>query len=213
VQAAFERAFREYGLPLRIKTDNGAPFASKSVGGLSRLSVWWIKLGILPERSRPGHPEDNGRHERMHRTLKAETARPAMSTLEAQQAAFDAWVADFNQVRPHEALDMATPNELFVPSRRVFPAELPDPEYPDHFELRRVKRNGSFLFEGVPFTLGQVLTAETIGLELLDDGFWQLWFGPIYLGLLTLQGGGKGSLNRSFPISKDKNKPSVAARP
>jgi transposase InsO family protein len=93
-RAAFEQTFREYGLPLRIKTDNGSPFASLAVGGLSQLSLWWVKLGILPERSRPGHPEDNGRHERMHRTLKAETARPPKSTLDAQQAAFDAWVLD-----------------------------------------------------------------------------------------------------------------------
>ena len=113
VQPQFERTFREYGLPWAIRTDNGPPFASTGLGGLSRLSLWWIRLGIQPERIRPAHPEDNGRHERMHKTLKETAARPPKATPRAQQEAFDQFRQEYNELRPHEALGMQTPAECY----------------------------------------------------------------------------------------------------
>ena len=130
VRAIFEAAFREYGLPEAIRTDNGAPFASSAVGGLSRLAVWWIKLGIVPERIQAGHPEQNGRHERMHRTLKQDCA--AAADRRGQQRELDRFRHEYNQVRPHEALDMETPASVYQPSPRPYPAGEPEPEYPDY---------------------------------------------------------------------------------
>jgi putative transposase len=187
VKTVFEHVFHEYGLPLRIRTDNGSPFASKAVGGLSRLSIWWVKLGILPERIEPGHPEQNGRHERMHRTLKLETASPAQSTMDAQQAAFDCFRYTYNHVRPHEALDQRTPASLYTPSPRPMPSSVGEPEYPEDFELRRVNPNGTVKFNATHLSLSTLLRGETIGLEEVDAG-WQLWFGPIYLGLASRHG-------------------------
>ena len=128
----FEAAFREYGLPAAIRTDNGAPFASHAVAGLSRLAVWWMKLGIVPERIAAGHPEQNGRHERMHRTLKQETAEPPAANRRAQQRAFDRFRQEYNEQRPHEALAMQTPAAIYAPSPRSYPARVPEPEYPTH---------------------------------------------------------------------------------
>lgn len=158
-QLAFEKAFKEFGLPLRIRTDNGVPFASTSLGGLSKLSVWWIKLGILPERTRPAHPQDNGLHERMHRTLKADTAKPPRSSLARQQQCFDVWRHDFNHQRPHEALDMRVPADVYAPSPRAMPDVVPDPEYPGHFELCRVYSNGHMRFGHHRVDAGRVLAA------------------------------------------------------
>jgi putative transposase len=187
VKTVFEHVFHEYGLPLRIRTDNGSPFASKAVGGLSRLSIWWVKLGILPERIEPGHPEQNGRHERMQRTLKLETASPARSTMDAQQAAFDCFRYTYNYERPHEALDQQTPASLYTPSPRPMPSSVGEPEYPEDFELRRVNTDGKVKFNTTHLSLSILLTGETVGLEEVDAG-WQLWFGPIYLGLATRHG-------------------------
>jgi transposase InsO family protein len=197
VKEVFESAFREYGLPLRIRTDNGSPFASKALGGLSKLSVWWVRLGILPERILPGHPEQNGRHERMHRTLKAHTARPPRRTTEEQQAAFDDFRKEFNQERPHEALGQRTPASCYTSSPRTMPEELPDPEYPEHFEIKRAYKTGHFCWKGIQFVLGRVLQKEAIGLEPISDGRWQLWFGPVYLGLLCEEGRGKHTFIRN----------------
>lgn len=201
-QTAFENTFREYGLPLRIRSDNGTPFASTGLGGLSRLSVWWIKLGILPERTRPGHPQDNGMHERMHRTLKAETANPPRATKKEQQEAFDRWRFEFNHERPHEALGMLTPASQYQPSSRKMPDEIGDPEYPSHFEVRRLHRSGCLKFLRGYATLGSILGHEAIGLEPVDDGFYQVWFGPIYLGLLAEQAGSKLNFTRNIPYPK-----------
>src|SRR5271165_4301360 len=129
VQAVFEAAFREYGLPRAIRTDNGAPFASTAIAGLSRLAVWWMKLGIVPERIAAGHPEQNGRHERMHRTLKQETAMPAAADRRAQQRELGRFRQEYNQVRPHEALGMQTPASVYVPSEREYPRQVAEPEY------------------------------------------------------------------------------------
>jgi transposase InsO family protein len=129
VQAIFEAAFREYGMPEAIRSDNGAPFASRAMAGLSRLSVWWMKLGIVPERIAPAHPEQNGRHERLHRTLKQETASPPEANRRRQQQAFDRFRQEYNEERPHEALAMQTPSALYLPSPRWYPPRLPEPQY------------------------------------------------------------------------------------
>ena len=178
----FEAVFREFGLPLRMRSDNGTPFASTAIGGLSRLSVWWIKLGILPERIEPGHPEQNGRHERMHRTLKAETASPPATDWDAQRHALENWRRDFNAIRPHEALAMDTPASRYLPSPRPFPDSVGDPDYPDHFEVRRVSPTGTIGLFNCDLGLGSVLQRECVGLEPIDDGLWHLWFGPVFLG-------------------------------
>jgi len=160
----FECAFREYGLPQAIRSDNGPPFASRALRGLSRLSVWWIKLGIEPERIEPGKPQQNGRHERMHLTLKQETATPPASTPRKQQRRFDEFRHVFNHVRPHEALAMRTPASVYEPSPHEYPKRLAELHYPPAWRTRKVQRRGEFYWRGeVP--LSEVLTGETIGLE------------------------------------------------
>jgi len=183
VRPLVEAAFREYGLPAAIRSDNGPPFASTGLGGLSRLSVWWIRLGIRPERIAPGHPEQNGRHERLHRTLKQETAQPPAATARAQQRAFDRFRRDYNHERPHEALAMAVPASRYEPSPRSYPARLPELEYPAGFALRRVEAHGDVNFRNRRFFLSEVLAGETVGLEETARG-WRLWFGPLELGEL-----------------------------
>lgn len=182
-QPLFEAAFREYGLPWSIRTDNGSPFASRGLGGLSRLSVWWVKLGIVPERIDPGHPEQNGRHERMHRTLKAETASPPARTFRRQQRRFDRFRREFNEERPHEALGMATPASVYVYSPRPYPERVSDVTYPDGVEVRRVKPNGVFNWKNRRVFLGEAFGRELAGLEPLDDRHWRVWFGRVALGV------------------------------
>ena len=188
VKPIFERVFRDDGLPLRMRTDNGPPFASKAIGGLSRLSVWWVKLGITPERIESGQPQQNGRHERMHRTLKAQTARPPRPTREAQQAAFDEFRGVYNAERPHEALQQRPPASVYQRSMRVWSGEVNDPDYPNDFLVRRVSKSGELRWGGVTTYIATVLAGEAIGIEDVDDGVAQLWFGPIYLGTMTQLG-------------------------
>lgn len=147
VKAIFEAAFREYGMPRAIRTDNGPPFASCTVAGLSRLSVWWIKLGILPERIEPGHPEQNGRHERMHRTLKEATGSPPQASWRAQQRAFDRFRREYNEVRPHQALKMQTPAAVYRISPRAYPTRVPKPEYGSAMKVRCVQKHGQFYWK------------------------------------------------------------------
>jgi transposase InsO family protein len=180
----FESAFCEYGLPRAIRTDNGPPFSTLAPGGLSRLSVWWIRLGIRPERIMPGRPEQNGRHERMHRTLKAETARPPRSSFSAQQRAFDRFQLEFNQERPHEALGQAVPASLYRPSLRSYPRQLPEPEYPAHFETRVAYPNGVISFGTTQWYVSTCIAGERLGLEPCDDGRWRVHFGWVPIGLL-----------------------------
>lgn len=178
----FTRLFRTYGLPDRIRTDNGAPFASIALGRLSRLSIWWIRLGILPELIEPGQPQQNGKHERMHRTLKAETTRPPARNLSLQQLRFNDFVHEYNHERPHEALDMKTPSEIYNPSIREMPDKLPPLEYPGHFQVRRVSRNGGIRWKSRWVRVSQILGEEFIGLEEIDNGIHEVYFGPVYLG-------------------------------
>ncbi len=183
-RSELERVFREYGLPRAIRSDNGAPFASVGAAGLSRLSVWWVKLGITPERIEPGQPQQNGRHERMHRTLKAQCASPPAATLEAQQRRFDAFRAEFNHQRPHEALGQTPPAQHYTPSARAYPTRLDDPHYPAGFELRRVRSNGEIKWQGELVFIGEALIGEVIGLMETDDGDAGVFFGPVPLGII-----------------------------
>ena len=176
VQAVFEAAFREYGMPEAIRTDNGAPFASTALAGLSRLAVWWMKLGIVPERIEAGHPEQNGRHERMHRTLKQEVAQPAAANWREQQRAMERFRQEYNQVRPHEALGMQTPAAVYEPSLRSFPARVTAPEYPDDMLVRQVKHHGQFRWKKQDVFLTEVLWGEPVGLLAEDDRWYTVYF-------------------------------------
>lgn len=176
------RLFREFGLPRIIRSDNGTPFASSAIGRISKLSVWWIKLGIYPELIEPAHPEQNGRHERMHRTLKAETARPPAGNLAAQQRRFNRFRTEYNEERPHEALGQETPASVYRPSDRPFPEKEPTTEYPGHFEIRRVSRNGGIRWNSRWVNVSHVLATELVGFEEVDDDLWNVYFGPVWLG-------------------------------
>jgi transposase InsO family protein len=182
VRPVFESAFREYGLPRAIRSDNGPPFASIGAGGLSRLSVWWIHLGIRPERIVPGHPEQNGRHERMHRTLKQETARPPKPTLWAQQVAFDEFRRIYNEERPHDALDGKPPAAVYARSPRAMPFVLPEIEYPGHVELRRIPADGAIKWRGHKVYISQALADEIVGIEEISDDTYVVRIGEVELG-------------------------------
>jgi len=176
VEAIFEAAFREYGMPEAIRTDNGPPFASPAVAGLSRLAVWWIKLGIVPERIKAGHPEQNGRHERMHRTLKQEVAQPPAANRRKQQQALDRFRQEYNEVRPHEALEMRTPASVYAPSPREFPGCAPVPVYPASMLVRSVRRRGHFRWKKHEVFLSEVLWGEQVGLLPVDDRWFTIYF-------------------------------------
>ena len=179
VQAILEAAFREYGLPEAMRTDNGAPFASCALSGLSRLSIWWWKLGIVAERIAPGHPEQNGRHERMHRTLKQETAQPAAANRRAQQQRFDQFRREYNQQRPHEALDMRTPDSCYASSPRAYPARVPEFEYTSGLVVRRVQDRGEIRWQGHKLFLSKALMGEPVGVEIVDDRCCRIWLGTM----------------------------------
>jgi len=173
--AAFERLFAEYGLPWAIVSDNGTPFASGGLAGLTRLSVWWIRLGVLPVTIQPGRPQQNGKHERMHRTLKAHTTRPPGADLADQQLRFDRFRQEYNHDRPHAALDQRPPAELYRPSPRPMPAKLAAPDYPGHYEVRRVRAKGAIKWAGGERFVSQALAGEWIGLEEIDEGAWSVY--------------------------------------
>jgi putative transposase len=181
VQAIFEAAFREYGLPQAIRTDNGAPFASRALGGLSRLAVWWIKLGIVPERIQAGHPEQNGRHERLHRTLKIEAAQPPANTRRQQQELLDRFRQEYNEVRPHEALGMRTPAEVYQSSPRKFPVPVLEPHYPQNMLVRSVRPHGHFRWKRQEVFLSEVLWGESVGLLPEDDRWFTIYFAHLPL--------------------------------
>lgn len=178
----FERLFREYGLPRAILTDNGSPFAAaRSLARLSRLSVWWIKLGIRPVLTQPGHPEQNGRHERMHRTLKAETARPPGADAGQQQERFDQFRRVYNEQRPHQALGQTTPAALYEPSTRPYPSRLEPWQYPGHFEVRTVRTAGEIKWQGELLYVSDALAGEQIGLEEVEEDQWAVYFGEVLI--------------------------------
>jgi transposase InsO family protein len=187
IQPVFVGAFHEYGLPEAIRTDNGPPFASTTLGGLSRLSIWWLKLGIVPERIKPGKPQQNGRHERMHRTLKDEAISPPKATWRRQQIAFDHFRQEFNNERPHEALDQCFPAERYVPSLRPYPLILPEITYPDDMQVRWVKNQGDISWKAHHVYLTETLAGELVGLRQVAENRWDIFFGPLRLAQLDTE--------------------------
>ena len=183
-QKAFRKLFRERGLPECIRCDNGGPFASTGAGGLSRLSVWWQQLGIAVEWITPGHPEQNGVHERMHRTLKAETASPPARHMRAQQRRFDPWRRRFNQERPHEALSMQVPAQHYRRSGRRYPGRLPVVRYPGAYAVRRVRSNGEIKWQGRKQFLGDALIGMRVGVKSMSSERHKVYFGLVLLGEL-----------------------------
>jgi transposase InsO family protein len=177
----FERAFAEYGLPERIRSDNGGPFAGTGLGRLSRLSVWWIRLGIVPERIALGRPDQNGSHEQFHSVLKAETARPPASNAAAQQRRFGRFCFEYNHERPHAALGNDVPASRYHPSPRALPHHLPALEYPGHFEIRRVSPIGQVSWRGHVVFLSEALGGEHVAFEEIDDGLWTVRFATVAL--------------------------------
>jgi putative transposase len=197
-RAVLERLFREYGLPARIRSDNGHPFAApRALARLSRLAVWWIRLGIVPELTQPGCPSQNGRHERMHRTLKRATTRPPASTRIAQQRRFRSFVREYNEDRPHAALGGLTPSMIYAPSTRPWSGRVPPVTYPGHFDVRRVNGSGAMKWHNRIVSVSLVLAGEPIGLEERADGEWAVYFGPVRLGILDER------LGRIQPVSHD----------
>jgi putative transposase len=184
VQRAFEHCFRENGLPDAILTDNGKPFASHAVGGLSRLSVWWTKLGIRLHRIVPGRPQQNGRHERMHRTLKQETADSPAASLRGEQPLLDKFRQEYNCDRPHRALGGRSPIHVYCRSTRQLPSRIEPPSYPGHQAVRSVRTDGSICFRGDSFFLSEALVGEQVGLQEFDDDRFLLRFGPLELATL-----------------------------
>ena len=182
VVPVFEGLFREHGLPEVIRTDNGVPFASQAIVRLSRLQVWWIKLGIMPELIEPAHPEQNGRHERLHRTLKAEATRPPAASARGQQRVFDRFRTEYNAERPHEALGQVAPAKVYHASPRRVPGRLAQIVYPAHYEVRLVSRNGGMRWNKAWVNVSHVLAEEYVGLEEVNDGVWSVYFGPVLLG-------------------------------
>ena len=184
VKLVFTRLFKEFGLPKTIRTDNGTPFASLGIHGLSQVNVWWMKLGIVHQRIEPGRPDQNGSHERMHRTLKAETTLPPALNAERQQLRFNRFCEEFNCQRPHEALSQETPSERWKPSPRTYPDRPPAPEYPGHFHVRLVSKAGTLRFKNKQLFLSQALQSENVGFEETDDGIWSVFFYNTLLGKL-----------------------------
>jgi len=182
-QPWFEWTFREYGLPDAIRTDNGAPFASLSLGGLSRLSVWFIKLGIMPERIDSGHPEQNPRHERMHRTLKEAAAIPPKHNLLEQQQAFENFKYEFNYERPHESLAQKPPSSVYRASVRPYPLRIPQLEYDDDVIVKKIRHGGEMYWKGRFIYVSQALAGELIALKQIDDYLWEIRFGFYPLGV------------------------------
>lgn len=182
-EIVFTRLFHRYGLPWVMRSDNGVPFASPmALGRLSRLSVWWIRLGIRPERIDPGHPQQNGQHERMHRTLKAEATKPASSTFITQQKRFDRFQREYNNERPHEALNQQPPASCYSPSPRQMPKHLPQPEYPTGFEVRRVAASGTVQWKGKQFWITKSLGNQDLGFERIDNDLLRVSFCKLTLG-------------------------------
>lgn len=189
-----EELFRKYGLPSAIRSDNGSPFASRGLAGLTKLSAFWMLLGIRLERSRPSHPEDNGRHERMHRTLKQETTKPPAKNLLQQQERFDAFVEEFNCDRPHEALALKRPADIYKSSTRKMPSVMPEPKYADHDDIVRVGKTGYVTLSKHLVYISDALTSMYLGVKEQPDGRFLLTFAETDLGFVDL------TLNRLMPI-------------
>ena len=185
VWIVFDRAFREYGLPKKVRSDNGSPFGSCGAGRLTKLSVNLIKAGVTPEWINPGHPEENGRHERFHLTLAQEIASPPKETLELQIQALEWFERDYNFFRPHEALNMKPPSEYYCASNRKWDGKLRSPEYDRKiYDVRKVEKSGQISYRGRHQYISETLYGEYVGLKEIDNDKYEISFGPIYLGLL-----------------------------
>ena len=190
VEPELDAAFREYGLPWTLRTDNGPPFATRGVAGLSRLAVWLLKLGVRPERITPGKPQENGRHERFHRTLNEETASPPAATVLDQQRRFDEFRRIYNDLRPHEALGQRPPASVYVPSSRPMPSRLREPVYPDTMDIRRVRSRGEIKWHGERVFLSEVLGGEIVGVaEDAAAKGWVIHFADLPIARLVKRGG------------------------
>jgi len=205
VRGVLASAFREYGLPGAIRTDNGSPFAGRGLGGLSRLSVWWLKLGVSAERIDPGQPQQNGRLERLHRTLKAETARPPRATLGSQQRAFNRFRESYNSERPHEALRQRPPATAYGRSERVYPRRPPVVEYDEGLTVRRVRSDGTIKWRGELVFVSETLKAEPVGLDPVSDGRWVVYFCDLPLAVIDDRRG------RLWPLHQALRRHLVAA--
>jgi putative transposase len=194
----FERAFKEFGLPQAIRTDNGVPFASPhALFGLSKLAVWWLRLGIRIERIKPGHPQQNGRHERMHLTLKKEATKPAAQNFLQQQAKFDDFIECFNHQRPHQALDMKYPAELYLPSPRPYRG-LSELHYPFHDRTITVTQCGRICFGRRKINLSTVFAGQNVGVKEVSDRIWLVSFMDYDLGFFDHEIGRLGSADNPF---------------
>lgn len=182
-----ESIFREYGLPDAMRSDNGMPFAGRCIGGLSRLMIWWILLGIIPERIRKGCPQENGRHERMHRTLKSDALNPVAGNLKEQQKAFDIFRHEYNNDRPHESLNDETPSDYYKQANRPYVEHPHQPDYDHNYLVRRVRHSGEIKFMGRMFLITRLLVGQPVGLKEIDDGLWQLQFSFYVLGSIDLK--------------------------
>lgn len=184
VRQRLEQAFAAFGLPRFMLSDGGPPFGSNGLGRLSRLGVWLVRLGVQPVLIEPGRPDQNGRHERFHETLKAETAAPPSATIRAQQAAFGRFQDVYNYERPHEALEMKTPAEIYTVSTRPLPSQLQEHEYASGFDVRSVRADGGIKWSGGQVFVGEAFAGERLGLNAVDDGLWHVHLGPMRLGVL-----------------------------
>jgi transposase InsO family protein len=180
-------AFRCYGMPQAIRSDNGPPFATNGIAGLSKLGIWWKKLGIHQERIHPGHPEENGRHERMHRSLKAEVLHVIQPTMHQQQRAFDRWRSDFNEIRPHEGLDDRKPAQVYERSTRGFSRAEQPASYPADYAIRQVRQNGSIKWHSKLIFVSSALAGEPLGLKQIDEHRWSVFFTDLKIGMMDTE--------------------------
>ncbi len=202
VKPLFIKTFRECGLPDAMRTDNGPPLASRALGGLSDLAVWWVRLGIELQRIEPGCPQQNGRHERMHRTLKEATAQPPRANLGAQQKAFEAFRREYNEERPHESLGQRPPALFYQPAAREYPCRLPEQRgYPDEWEKRRVRKAGQMKWKGEDILVSSTLRGQEIGLKPVGEAQWAVYFETLELGLFDER------LGRVLPAKRLRRKP------
>jgi transposase InsO family protein len=187
-QPVFAAAFRHHGLPSAIRCDNGSPFGSTGAGGLTRLSAWWIKLGIEPHFIHPASPQENGRHERMHRTLKAQTSRPPAANAAEQQGRFDTFRRHYNEERPHEALAQRPPHEVYTPSQRAMPDRIEEPWYDADHQARRVRSSGEIMWKGERVFVTEALIGEPVGIAELETGDHVVRFCSRDIGLIDRHG-------------------------
>jgi len=183
VRRVFEEVFEQYGLPKVIRSDNGGPFAcTRALAGLTRLSAWWKALGIRLDRIEPGHPEQNGAHERLHRDIRQELQSVVAGDIERQQEMLDLWRVEYNTERPHEAIGMKTPSRLYVPSPRLYTREIPEIVYPKRFDVRKVKHSGEISINGHRRFLSEALAGWPVGIESNGGHTIRLWFADLCLG-------------------------------